>query len=71
MAGLPLSNTRTMDSLRPGLMGGFLARWRRACAACALLGNTRATDRARGARFREFLGYLAPRAPGEFNTYEW
>jgi hypothetical protein len=29
-------NTRTTDSLRPGRMGEFLARWGRACAACAL-----------------------------------
>ena len=27
---------RTTDSLRPGRMGEFLARWCRACAACAL-----------------------------------
>jgi len=32
-----LKTTRTTDSLRHGRMGEFLARWRRAFAACALL----------------------------------
>jgi hypothetical protein len=31
-----LWNSRTTDSLRPGRRGEFLARWCRACAACAL-----------------------------------
>ena len=38
-AVLLLRNTRTTDSLRPGRMGEFLARWCRACAACALLSS--------------------------------
>ena len=35
--GRLLWNTSTTDSLRPGRMGEFLARWCRACATCALL----------------------------------
>ncbi|MFN0102271.1 MAG: alpha/beta fold hydrolase [Bryobacteraceae bacterium] len=34
-----LKNTRTTDTLRPGRMGEFLARWCRASAACALLAS--------------------------------
>jgi Protein of unknown function (DUF433) len=34
--GATTEEPRTTDSLRPGRMGEFLARWCRACAACAL-----------------------------------
>jgi hypothetical protein len=40
------AGTRTTDSLRPGRRGEFLARWCRACAACALL-----EERAQRTRF--------------------
>jgi hypothetical protein len=50
-----LRNTRTTDSLWPGGRGEFLARWCRACAACALFLKPRTTDSLRPGGRGEFL----------------
>src|SRR5260221_13151520 len=58
-----LRNSRTTDSLRPGRMGEFLARWRRACAACTLFRNTRRTEPRRDRALRVLRSLVARAAP--------